>query len=407
MPLTNERSKQKLNQKPRLGPRVRPERRPQRPWFSSGPCVKRPGWDVRVLRRALAGRYHRSKSGKTRLAELTQKLRAMLELPDGHQLVVVPGSDTAAFEAAMWNFLGYRPVDVFAWENFGATWVSDIVEQLKLTNVQTFSASYGELPDLHQASSDHDQVFCFNGTTSGVRVPDLDWIASDRHGLTLCDATSAVFAMKMDWSKLDVTTFSWQKALGGEAQHGVIVLSERAIDHLAKHPPLRALPKIFRLTKPRKGTSKAANGGQEVMSELFGGSTINTPSMLCVEDMIDALDWASRVGGPAALRARSSANAALIEHWLQTETRLEYLAREPNTRSTTSVCLAVKGPADRAARQVEEVAELLETEGAAFDIKGHRAAPPHLRLWTGCTVNTQDIRDLLPWLSWALDQTGE
>jgi len=374
---------------------MKPERRPQRPHFSSGPCAKRPGWNLDALRDAAVGRSHRAKIGKERLQAVIERSKAILGMPAGYRLGIVAGSDTGAVEMAMWSLLGPRPVDLFAWESFGAGWVTDATKQLKV-EARALTAEYGELPDLSQADPAHDAVFTWNGTTSGVRVPDGNWIAADRQGLTICDATSAVFAMDLPWEKLDVVTWSWQKVLGGEAAHGMLALSPRAVERLQSYTPPWPLPKIFRLTKKGK-----------LDEEVFTGSTINTPSMLCVEDALDSLAWAEKIGGLSALVARSEANLAAIAAWVDKTPWVDFLAREPRTRSCTSICLTVVDPwftaleADARAATIKKMVSLLEKEGVAYDIAGYRDAPPGLRIWGGATVDRDDVEALLPWLDWA------
>ncbi len=359
---------------------------PARPYFSSGPCAKPPGWSPDKLFTASLGRSHRGALGKQRLAYCIDLMRDMLQLPDTHRIGIVPGSDTGAFELAMWTMLGARPVTTLAWESFGEGWVTDAVKQLKL-DPTVIRADYGELPDLGQVDWSNDVLFTWNGTTSGVRVPDGDWIADDREGLSFADATSAVFAYDIPWDKVDVATFSWQKVLGGEGAHGVLILGPRAVARLENYTPAWPLPKIFRLTK-----SGALNEG------IFKGETINTPSMLAVEDAIFALEWAKGVGGLHGLIARSEANAAALDAIVQGRNWLGHLAQDPATRSKTSVCLTLDGVDPKA------LAKLLETEGAAFDIGGYRDAPPGLRIWCGATVDTADIEALGPWLDWALEK---
>jgi len=379
-----------------MAPAPKPERRPRRPHFSSGPCAKRPGWSLDALADALVGRSHRSGPGKARLAEAIARTRAVLEVPDDYLIGIVPASDTGAVEMALWSLLGPRPVDVLAWESFGEGWVTDIVKQLRLDDVRIMRADYGDLPDLAEVDPAHDIVFTWNGTTSGVRVPDGSWIAPDRAGLTICDATSAVFAQRLPWDRLDVVTYSWQKVLGGEAAHGMLILSPRAVERLESWSPPWPLPKIFRLKK-----------GGRVNRAIFDGSTINTPSMLCVEDYLDALRWAEGIGGIEALVARADANLAAIEGWVARSDWAGFLARRPETRSNTSVCLRITDPwfagleAAEAASTAKAIAALLDSEGVAFDIGAYRDAPPGLRIWCGATVETEDIEALLPWLDWA------
>jgi phosphoserine aminotransferase len=375
---------------------AKPALRPQNPRFSSGPCAKHPGWTVDRLKGALVGRYHRATEPKARLALAIERTAAVLELPADYRMAIVPASDTGAVEMALWSLLGPRGVDVLAWEAFGREWVTDIVDQLKIEDVRALVAPYGELPDLGQVDYRRDVVFAWNGTASGVRVPDADWIASDREGLTICDATSAVFAQAIDWTKLDAATFSWQKVPGGEAQHGMLILSPRAVERLETYTPPWPLPKLFRMTE--RGRLKEG---------LFAGSTINTPSMLCLEDYLDALDWIESVGGPQGTIGRSDANAAVLSAWVERTAWVDFLARAPETRSNTSVCLKTVDP-DLAALPPEKrdavpaaIAALLDAEDAAKDIASHRAAPPGLRIWTGATVERSDVEALLPWLDWA------
>jgi phosphoserine aminotransferase len=375
---------------------AKPALRPGNPRFSSGPCAKHPGWSVDRLKGALVGRYHRAAETKARLALAIERTAALLELPADYRVAIVPASDTGAVEMALWSLLGPRGVDVLAWEAFGREWVTDIVDQLKIESVRALVAPYGELPDLGQVDFSHDVVFAWNGTASGVRVPNADWIASDREGLTICDATSAVFAQTIDWTKLDAATFSWQKVPGGEAQHGMLILSPHAVERLEGYTPPWPLPKLFRMTE--QGRLKEG---------LFAGSTINTPSMLCLEDYLDALDWIESVGGLRGTIARSDANAAMISAWVERTAWVDFLARVPETRSNTSICLKIVDP-DLAALPPEKrdavpvaIAALLDAEDAAKDIASHRAAPPGLRIWTGATVEPSDVKALLPWLDWA------
>jgi phosphoserine aminotransferase len=370
--------------------------RPLIPHFSSGPCAKRPGWNLQALTDALLGRSHRSKVGKAKLKRAIDLTREILEIPADYRVGIVPGSDTGAVEMALWSLLGARPVSVLAWESFGEGWVTDIVKQLKLKDVSVFKADYGDLPNLAAVDPGSDIVFTWNGTTSGVRVPDADWIAADRQGLTICDATSAAFAQALDWGKLDVVTFSWQKALGGEAAHGMLVLSPRAVQRLETYQPPWPLPKLFRMTK-----------GGKLNEALFEGETINTPSMLCVEDYLDTLQWAKSIGGLKALMAQADTNARLIARWVERTPWVEFLARDPRTRSNTSVCLKVVDPAITAlpaaaqAAFAKAVAAALEKEGVAYDIASYRDAPPGLRIWTGATIEDADIEALTDWLDWA------
>ena len=375
---------------------AKPTRLPSNPSFSSGPCAKRPGWSTDVLANAFLGRSHRSKEGKARLKLAISKTRALLGLPEDYLVGIMPGSDTGAFEAAMWSMLGVRGVDVLAWESFGKGWVTDIVKHLKLPDVRILEADYGALPDLSHVDFSRDVVFTWNGTTSGVRVPGGSWIADDRTGLTLIDATSAIFAQPIDWAKADVVTYSWQKVLGGEGAHGMLILSPRAVERLQTYVPAWPLPKLFRLTK--KGKLDAA---------IFEGETINTPSMLALEDYIDTLDWAERAGGISSLLARADANAKALFDWIERTVWVENLALDPATRSNTSVCLKIVDPdvldlpsADQSAF-VKGMVSLLETERAAFDIGSYRDAPSGLRVWTGATVETADLETLTLWLDWA------
>ncbi len=373
-----------------------PAVRPANACFSSGPCAKRPGWTPTVLRQAALGRSHRAKLPKAKLKLAIDLTREVLGVPSDYRIGITPASDTGAFEMAMWSMLGARGVDVLAWESFGEGWVADIAKELKLKDARTLKAPYGELPDLSQVSFDNDVVFTWNGTTSGVRVPDADWIPADRKGLTLCDATSAAFAQALDWPKLDVTTFSWQKALGGEAGHGIIILSPRAAERLETHKPSWPLPKVFRLTK-----------GDKLIEGIFEGETINTPSMLCVEDYIDALQWAKSFAGLKALIARADANAKAIADWVDRTPWVDFLARVPETRSNTSVCLKVVDPAiaalsaDGQAAFAKALAAFLEKEKVAFDIGSYRDAPAGLRIWCGTTIEAADVKALTHWLDYA------
>ncbi len=370
---------------------VKPSALPARPYFSSGPCAKPPGWSPEQLDTRVLGRSHRSGLGKQRLQRCITLMRELLELPDTHRIGIVPGSDTGAFEMAMWTMLGQRPVTTLAWESFGEGWVTDAVKQLKLAPT-VIRADYGALPDLAQIDWSNDVLFTWNGTTSGVRVPDGGWIAADREGLSFADATSAVFSVRLPWDKIDVATFSWQKVLGGEGGHGVLILGPRAVERLESFTPDRPLPKVFRLVS--KG--KLAEG-------VFKGETINTPSMLSVEDAILALEWAQGLGGLEALIARSDANAAALGRIVEERPWLGHLAADPASRSTTSVCLTLDG-ADEA--RIKAIARLLESEGAAFDVAGYRDAPPGLRIWCGATVDAADIEALGPWLDWAWAETA-
>ena len=374
--------------------------RPLIPHFSSGPCAKRPGWNLQALTDALLGRSHRSKVGKAKLKRAIDLTREILEMPADYRLGIVPASDTGAVEMALWSLLGARPVTVLAWESFGEGWVTDIVKQLKLKDVCVLKADYGDLPNLAAVDPGSDVVFTWNGTTSGVRVPDAEWIAADRQGLTICDATSAAFAQPLDWRKLDVVTFSWQKALGGEAAHGMLALSPRAVHRLETYQPPWPLPKLFRMTK-----------GGKLNEALFEGETINTPSMLCVEDYLDALHWAKAIGGLKALMAQADTNARVIARWVERTPWVDFLARDPRVRSNTSVCLKVVDPAITAlpataqAAFAKAVAAALEKEGVAYDIASYRDAPPGLRIWCGATVEDDDIEALTAWLDWAFAGT--
>lgn len=378
---------------------MRPTHRPANPCFGSGPTAKRPGWSVAALERALVGRSHRSAEAKARLAEVLARSRALLGLPDDYRIGIVPASDTGAFEMAMWSLLGARGVDVLAWESFGKGWLIDAREQLRLEDLRAFEADYGALPDLYAVAWDRDVVFTWNGTTSGVRVPDGDWIAADRTGLSLCDATSAAFAMALPWDKLDVATYSWQKVLGGEAQHGVLIVSPRAIERLRTFRPPRPLPKLFRLTKDG-----------ELNEAIFRGETINTPSMLAVEDALDGLRWAERIGGLPALIARSEDNLRVVAEWVEQTPWVDFLAVRPALRSPTSICLKIVDAAVTAgsradqARLIKHLTGRLEAEGVAYDIASYRDAPPGLRLWGGATVERANMEALLPWLDWAFEE---
>jgi phosphoserine aminotransferase len=375
-----------------------PGLRPVNPQFSSGPCAKRPGWSPDALNNAPLGRSHRAKLGKSRLKRAIDLTREILQVPADYKIGIVPASDTGAYEMAMWTMLGARPVDCLAWESFGEGWVNDVVKQLKLKDVRVMKAAYGELPDLSAVNPDHDVLFTWNGTTSGVRVPNADWIASERKGLTFCDATSAAFAQKLDWAKLDVTTYSWQKVLGGEAAHGMLILSPRAVERLETYTPAWPLPKIFRLTS-----------GGKLIAGIFEGETINTPSMLCVEDYIDALEWAQSVGGLEGLIARSNANAKAVADFVAAKPFLGFLAKTEATRSNTSVCLSFIAPEiaalapDAQAAFAKDIASRLEKEGVGLDLGSYRDAPPGLRIWCGATVEAHDVAALMPWIEWAYE----
>ncbi len=370
---------------------IQPAMRPANAQFSSGPCAKFPGWTASLLQNALTGRSHRSAEGKVRLKRAIDLTREVLEVPADYKIGIVPASDTGAFEMAMWSLLGPRGLDIFAWESFGEGWVTDAVKQLKLTDIRQFTADYGDLPDMHQADFARDVIFTWNGTTSGVRVENADWIPADREGLSICDATSSAFAQDMDFSKLDVVTFSWQKVLGGEGAHGVLILSPRAVARLESYSPPWPMPKIFRLTS-----------GGKLIDGIFEGETINTPSMLCVEDYVLALEWAQKVGGLKGLRARADANAAVIDRWITSRQFAHHLAKIPAQRSNTSVCLTLDGAADIPKKMVK----LLEKDGVALDIGSYRDAPPGLRIWCGATVETADVEKLMPWLDWAYQKAN-
>ena len=379
---------------------ARPAVKPACPNFSSGPCAKRPGWTVEALKGALVGRSHRAKPGKAKLQLAIDLTRDVLGVPADYKIGIVPASDTGAVEMAMWSLLGARGIDMLAWESFGEGWVTDVAKQLKLSDVRTFTAPYGELPDLTQVDSKtRDVVFTWNGTTSGVRVPNADWIAADREGLTICDATSAAFAMDLDWAKLDVVTFSWQKVLGGEAAHGMLILSPRAVERLESYKPAWPLPKIFRMTK-----------GGKLIDGIFVGETINTPSMIAVEDYVDALQWAKSVGSLKGLIARADANTRAIADWIAASKSFAFLPKVEATRSNTSVCLSIvdadvvaKGP-EAVGKVAKAIVSLLDKEGVAYDIGAYRDAPAGLRIWCGATVETADVKALTAWLDWALGE---
>jgi phosphoserine aminotransferase len=379
---------------------AKPAMRPARPEFSSGPCAKRPGWSPENLGQAVLGRSHRSKLGKARLKAAIDQTRDVLQVPADYLIGIMPGSDTGAVEAAMWSMLGPKPVQLMAFESFGKDWVTDVVKQLKLP-AEVLDAPYGKLPDTSKVNPDADLVFTWNGTTSGVRVPNADFISADRTGITLCDATSACFAQALDWAKLDVVTFSWQKALGGEGGHGVLILSPKAVARLESYTPAWPMPKLFRMTKAGK------DGGNKVSLDIFEGATINTPSMLAVEDYLDALRWAAGIGGLNELIARADRNVAVLADWVAKTPWVEFLAETAQIRSNTSVCLKVVDPRvaalgeDAQADFAKKLASLLEKEGAALDVGGYRDAPPGLRIWCGATVETSDVEALTPWLDWA------
>ena len=373
-----------------------PAQKPSRPHFCSGPCAKRPGWSVDVLKGAFLGRSHRSATGKARLFQVIEQSRNLLKIPSDYRVGIVPASDTGAVEMMLWSLLGARGVDLLAWESFGAGWVTDVTKQLKLQDVRRLEADYGSLPDLSRVDFARDVVFTWNGTTSGVCVPDGDWIDPKRQGLTICDATSAVFAMPVTWDKLDVVTWSWQKVLGGEAAHGMLALSPRAVERLESYVPPWPLPKLFRLTK-----------GGKLNEEVFKGSTINTPSMLCVEDALDSLRWAESVGGVPALIERARNNLGAIAAWVEKTDWVDFLARDPKTRSCTSICLSIVDPWFQAlplevrAAKVKQLSGLLDKKGVAYDINSYLEAPPGLRVWGGATIETADLVALTPWLDWA------
>jgi phosphoserine aminotransferase len=379
---------------------AKPAQRPTVPHFSSGPCAKRPDWNAQHLKDAALGRSHRAKIGKAKLKQAIELTREVLEVPAGYRIGIVPASDTGAVEMALWSLLGARPVTTIAWESFGEGWVSDIVKELRLKDVTRLHAPYGEIPDLGKADPASDIVFTWNGTTSGVRVPDADWISASREGLTICDATSAAFAQKLDWAKLDVVTFSWQKALGGEAAHGMLVLSPRAVERLESYKPAWPLPKIFRMTK-----------GGKLNEGIFEGETINTPSMLCVEDYLDTLGWAKSIGGLKALMARADANTKVLADWKARTPWIDFLARDAAIRSNTSVCLKVVDPAitsltpDAQSDFAKELVALVEKEGAGYDFAHYRDAPAGLRIWCGATVEARDVALLTQWIDWAFAET--
>ena len=378
---------------------AKPAMRPARPEFSSGPCAKRPGWTPENLRNAVLGRSHRSKLGKARIVEAITRTREVLQVPDDFLIGIVPGSDTGAVEMAMWSMLGPKPIQLLAFESFGKDWVTDVVKQLKLP-AEVLDAPYGQLPDLAKVRPDADLVFTWNGTTSGVRVPNADFISADREGIVICDATSAAFAQDLDWAKLDAVTFSWQKALGGEAAHGALILSPRAVARLESYTPAWPMPKLFRMTKSGK-----------VSLDIFEGATINTPSMLCVEDAVDALKWAEQIGGLTEMQRRADANLGALAEWVDKTAWVAFLAADPANRSNTSVCLKVVDPQitalsdDAQADFAKKLAAMLEKEGVALDIGGYRDAPPGLRIWCGATVETSDVEALTPWLDWAFAST--
>lgn len=380
----------------------KPVEKPNCPNFSSGPCAKRPGWTPAVLRTDVLGRSHRSVLGRSRLKLAIDLIKEVLQIPDSYRVGVMPASDTGAVEAALWSLLGPKGIDMFSWETFGKGWVTDVVKQLKLTDVRVFDAPYGLLPDLSQADKNRDIVFAWNGTTSGVCVPNGDWIAADRDGLVICDATSAAFAMDLPWDKLDVVTFSWQKALGGEAAHGILILSPKAVERLESYTPSWPMPKIFRMT-----TNGKINEG------IFVGDTINTPSMMCVEDVIDALNWAKSVGGLQGMIERSKASFKVLEDFVAKSDWAEFLAKDASYRSNTSVCLSIKADwfkaksSEEQKEVVKKMVKLLGDEGVAFDCNAYKDAPAGLRFWCGATIEADDVKKLCPWLDWAYEQVKE
>ncbi|MEM6399467.1 MAG: phosphoserine transaminase [Cyanobacteria bacterium P01_D01_bin.116] len=377
----------------------KPSIRPQNPNFSSGPCSKRPGWSLEALSDATVGRSHRSKLGKAKLAEAIELSKEVLQIPDDYRLGIVPASDTGAVEMAMWTMLGQRGVDVAAWESFGKGWVTDALKQLKLEDINTYEADYGQIPDLSIIDTDRDVVFTWNGTTSGAKVPNGDWIKDDRQGLTICDATSAAFAMEIPWQKIDVLTYSWQKVMGGEAAHGVIILSPRAVERLESYTPDRPLPKIFRLTK-----------GGKLIEGIFEGSTINTPSMLCVEDAIDGLKWAKSIGGLSKLIERSNSNLQVLEDWAAKSDWIDFLVEDKSIRSNTSICLKIVDKwyqslsKEEQGAKAKELVSLMAKEEVAYDIGSYRDAPPGLRIWGGATIESKDMEALTQWLDWGFSQ---
>ncbi len=378
---------------------VKPKSKPKNPCFSSGPCAKRPGWNLTALNDAALGRSHRAAIGRAKLQEVIERSRAILDVPENYRIAIVPASDTGAVEMCLWSLLGARGVDVLAWESFSQGWVTDITNQLQIEDRRVFTADFGELPDLSQVSFDRDVVFAWNGTTSGVKVPNGDWIAGDRQGLTICDATSAVFAMELPWDKLDVVTYSWQKVMGGEAAHGILVLSPRAVERLEDHTPSWPMPKLFRMTK-----------GGKLNEGLFKGDTINTPSLLCVEDALDGLRWAENIGGLPELLRRSRSNLGVLERWVAASDWIAFLPNAVEVRSNTSVCLQIvdewyseQAEEDQRAK-VKQMLVLLENERVAYDISGYRDAPPGLRIWCGSTVEARDLEALVVWLDWAFAQ---
>ena len=378
---------------------MKPEQKPNRPFFSSGPCSKRPGWSPNSLEGALVGRSHRSKGAKARIKEVIDRSKSILGIPDDYICGIVPASDTGALEMALWNLLGQKGVEMLAWESFGLGWVTDVEKQLKIDDVTTRTADYGELPDLDKVDFSKDVVFTWNGTTSGAKVPNGDWITDDREGLTICDATSAVFAMDLPWSKLDVVTWSWQKVMGGEAAHGMIVLSPRAVERIESYSPPWPLPKIFRLAK-----------GGNLIKGIFEGATINTVSMICVEDALDGLLWAESIGGLDSLIDRSNKNLSAVENWVRDRDWVDFLASDPAERSNTSICLRITDPwyqslsSEEQQTKAKQLVALIENEGVAYDLGSYRDAPPGIRIWGGATVDSQDTEALLPWIDWAYQE---
>ena len=380
----------------------KPTTKPKNPNFSSGPCAKRPGWDIKNLKTDSLGRSHRAKLPKQRLAEVINLSKELLKIPNDYKVGIIAGSDTGAIEAAMWSLLGKTGVEVLAWESFGSDWVKDIKEQLKIKNLTIHQSDYGDLPDFQKINFDNDIVFNWNGTTSGVCLPNADWIIDNRKGLTICDATSAVFAMEMDWHKLDVITWSWQKVLGGEAAHGMIALSPKSLERLSEYQPTWPIPKIFRLANNKK-----------VIEGIFKGETINTPSMLCVEDAIDALNWIQSIGGSKGSIDKSQSNLQVVKTWVETMDWIDFLAKDSSTLSSTSICLKITDPwflglsVDQQQLKIKEINSLLDKEQVAFDINAYRTAPPGFRIWGGATVESSDIETLLPWIEWGYQSIKE
>ena len=380
----------------------KPTTKPKNPNFSSGPCAKRPGWDIKNLKTDSLGRSHRAKLPKQRLAEVINLSKELLNIPSDYKVGIIAGSDTGAIEAAMWSLLGKTGVEVLAWESFGSDWVKDIKEQLKIKNLTIHQSDYGDLPDFQKINFDNDIVFNWNGTTSGVCLPNADWITDNRKGLTICDATSAVFAMEMDWHKLDVITWSWQKVLGGEAAHGMIALSPKSLERLSEYQPTWPIPKIFRLANNKK-----------VIEGIFKGETINTPSMLCVEDAIDALNWIQSIGGSKGSIGKSQSNLQVVKTWIESKDWIDFLAKDSSTLSSTSICLKITDPwflglsADQQQLKIKEINSLLDKEQVAFDINAYRTAPPGFRIWGGATVESSDIETLLPWIEWGYQSIKE